>query len=90
MSKRDKGKRTFAPKMAITDTDHKERGALLIVWPSIMLLLCKFPVRQCWRSKRQNLLGKIGDPTTKDEMRQRLYDPQSTPKHKLRRRVQMA
>lgn len=50
----------FCPKIAITDTDTKERGALSIVWPSIWLLLCKFHVRQCWTNKRKALrcLGK--------------------------------
>lgn len=50
----------FAPKVAITDTDTKERGALSKVWPSIWLLLCKFHVRQCWTNKRKSLL-KLGN-----------------------------
>ncbi|KAK1234712.1 hypothetical protein PQX77_002079, partial [Marasmius sp. AFHP31] len=45
----------FIPHSAITDTDTKERGALLRVWPSILLLLCKFHVRQCWTNHRKAL-----------------------------------
>ncbi|EPQ56931.1 hypothetical protein GLOTRDRAFT_127317 [Gloeophyllum trabeum ATCC 11539] len=46
----------FTPYVAITNTDVKERGALLRVWPSIWLLLCKFHVRQCWTNRRDQLL----------------------------------
>ncbi|TCD66588.1 hypothetical protein EIP91_001145 [Steccherinum ochraceum] len=42
----------FEPSVAITDTDTKERGALVKVWKSIHLLLCKFHTRQCWTNKR--------------------------------------
>ncbi|KAJ7116155.1 hypothetical protein C8R43DRAFT_824503, partial [Mycena crocata] len=38
-----------------TDTDTKERGALIDVWPNIWLLLCKFHLRQCWTNKRKAL-----------------------------------
>ncbi|KAL6298230.1 hypothetical protein BKA93DRAFT_711361, partial [Sparassis latifolia] len=48
----------FEPAVGMTDTDTKERGALLIVWENILLLLCKFHVRQCWTNKRSALLGK--------------------------------
>ena len=51
-------KASFSPCAAITDTDVKERGALVRVWPSIILLLCTFHVRQCWTNKRHSLLGK--------------------------------
>lgn len=51
----------FAPCAAITDTDVKERGALLRVWDSIILLLCTFHVRQCWTNKRKSLLKEDGD-----------------------------
>lgn len=50
---------TFAPKVAITDTDTKERGALVKVWSVIKLLLCRFHIRQCWTNKRSGLLGKL-------------------------------
>lgn len=46
---------SFEPFAAMTDTDTKERAALLRIWPAIVLLLCKFHVRQCWTSKRSSL-----------------------------------
>ncbi|KAL0060694.1 hypothetical protein AAF712_012517 [Marasmius tenuissimus] len=56
---------SFIPHSAITDTDTKERGALLCVWPSIILLLCKFHVRQCWTNHRKALgSGKKDDSVT--------------------------
>lgn len=45
----------FTPYVCITDTDTKERGALIGVWPNIWLLLCKFHLRQCWTNKRKTL-----------------------------------
>ncbi|EIW63778.1 uncharacterized protein TRAVEDRAFT_97696, partial [Trametes versicolor FP-101664 SS1] len=48
----------FEPFVAMTDTDQKERGALLNLWPNIILLLCKFHVRQCWKNKRNSLYNK--------------------------------
>ena len=45
------------PAVAITDTDTKERGALVNVWPKITLLLCRFHLRQCWTNKRNSLFG---------------------------------
>ncbi|KAI0048644.1 hypothetical protein FA95DRAFT_1654556, partial [Auriscalpium vulgare] len=45
--------RTFDPWEAISDTDSRERGALLQVWPLIILLLCLFHVKQCWTNKRR-------------------------------------
>ncbi|KAA1472867.1 hypothetical protein DENSPDRAFT_766670, partial [Dentipellis sp. KUC8613] len=50
--------RVFTPATAITDTDIKERGVLLQTWPKILLLLCKFHLRQCWTNRRATLLGK--------------------------------
>jgi hypothetical protein len=47
----------FEPSVAITDTDAKERGALIVTWPNITLLLCRFHLRQCWTNKRNSLLG---------------------------------
>ncbi|KAL0568641.1 hypothetical protein V5O48_013338 [Marasmius crinis-equi] len=49
----------FSPVSVITDTDMKEQGALLSVWPSICLLLCKFHVKQCWvnNHKKRKLAG---------------------------------
>ncbi|KAI0358662.1 hypothetical protein OH77DRAFT_1375718, partial [Trametes cingulata] len=48
----------FEPFAAMTDTDTKERTALLRIWPAIVLLLCKFHVRQCWTNKRNLLFNK--------------------------------
>lgn len=45
----------FCPKVSITDTDTKERGALINTWPDIKLLLCKFHLRQCWTNRRKQL-----------------------------------
>lgn len=45
------GRREFIPFAAMTDTDAKERSALILVWPTIILLLCKFHLRQCWTNK---------------------------------------
>ncbi|KAF7372549.1 hypothetical protein MVEN_00117300 [Mycena venus] len=45
----------FYPYVAITDTDLRERGALLDIWPYIWLLLCKFHLGQCWTNKRKAL-----------------------------------
>ncbi|THH14925.1 hypothetical protein EUX98_g9541 [Antrodiella citrinella] len=61
----------FAPKAAMTDTDPKERGALIIVWPLIILLLCRFHTRQCWTNKRNTLLPKA-DSIWRGHVRKRL------------------
>ncbi|EPQ52685.1 hypothetical protein GLOTRDRAFT_122648 [Gloeophyllum trabeum ATCC 11539] len=67
----------FTPFVAITDTDVKERLALLDVWPNLWLLLCKFHVRQCWTNKRNSLLkAKAGD-TWKLHVRSRLQNLES-------------
>ncbi|EIW51328.1 uncharacterized protein TRAVEDRAFT_89895, partial [Trametes versicolor FP-101664 SS1] len=47
---------SFAPRVAITDTDLKERGALLKVFTSLWLLICKFHLRQSWRNNRARVL----------------------------------
>ncbi|KIJ48273.1 hypothetical protein M422DRAFT_248076 [Sphaerobolus stellatus SS14] len=49
----------FCPKFVITDTDTKERGALIVVWPLIFLLLCKFHKQQvvsCLQSLDRSLI----------------------------------
>ncbi|TFK46462.1 hypothetical protein OE88DRAFT_1667443 [Heliocybe sulcata] len=46
----------FQPLVAITDTDLMERGALIQVFLSIWLLICKFHLRQSWRNHRNRLL----------------------------------
>ena len=52
----------FCPLVAITDTDTKECGALLDIWPNIWLLLCQFHLRQCWTNRRKTLMsGKDPD-----------------------------
>ncbi|KIJ41626.1 hypothetical protein M422DRAFT_255244 [Sphaerobolus stellatus SS14] len=50
-----KGK-SFEVLVAITDTDLKELGALLAVFPHILLLICKFHIRQSWRNHRNKVL----------------------------------
>ncbi len=59
MGKRDSDGVAFEPFVGMTDTDTKERAALLRVWPAMVLLLCKFHVCQCWTNKRGTLLGKL-------------------------------
>lgn len=47
-----RGGKAFKALVAITDTDLIERAALLIVFPGIWLLICKFHLRQSWRNHR--------------------------------------
>ncbi|EJD36416.1 hypothetical protein AURDEDRAFT_130079 [Auricularia subglabra TFB-10046 SS5] len=47
---------SFAPRAAMTDTDIRERGALVDVWEAIILLLCRFHLRQCWTNHRKPIL----------------------------------
>ncbi|KAI0684188.1 hypothetical protein BC835DRAFT_1310649 [Cytidiella melzeri] len=42
--------------VAITDTDLTERRALLQVFPHIVLLICKFHLRQSWKNHRNRSL----------------------------------
>ncbi|RIA83827.1 hypothetical protein C1645_880276 [Glomus cerebriforme] len=42
------------------DTDHKERLALLEVWPHIHLLLCEFHIILYWKNKMKHMLGSHG------------------------------
>ncbi|KAF8197588.1 hypothetical protein BJ912DRAFT_1078958 [Pholiota molesta] len=42
----------------------KERAALLRVWPKIVLLLCRFHVRQCWTNKRKTLFPMKGSQSS--------------------------
>lgn len=65
-------KELFTPFVAITDTDTKERGALLLVWPAIILLLCKFHLRQCWTNHRKAALRSGGSQFFRDHVRDRL------------------
>jgi hypothetical protein len=52
---------TFTPRVAMTDTDVKERGPLSRVWPGIFLLLCYFHLSQCWRNEMNKQLDRGGD-----------------------------
>ncbi|EPS94902.1 hypothetical protein FOMPIDRAFT_1095422, partial [Fomitopsis schrenkii] len=56
----------FQPAVAITDTDLKERAALLAVWPSLWLLLCTFHLRQCWKNHRDRTLTASGTEMHRD------------------------
>lgn len=62
-------KAPFTPFVAITDTDTKERAALLDVWPDICLLICKFHLRQCWTNYRKSALRCGGTDFWKDQIR---------------------
>ena len=42
--------------VAITDTDLMEWGALVVVFPKIWLLICKFHLCQSWRNHRNKVL----------------------------------
>lgn len=53
-----RGGESFSPYVAITDTDLKARGALIAVWSDIILLLCKFHIRQCWTNRRSSVLPR--------------------------------
>ncbi len=52
--------RMFHPCAAMTDTDFRERAALVNVWPDIYLLICLFHVGQCWNNKKIECLGRGG------------------------------
>ena len=65
----------FTPSVAITDTDTKERGALINTWLTITLLLCRFHLRQCWTNKRNILLkSKQGTNFFKAHVMSRIQD----------------
>ena len=65
-------KGSFTPYVAITDTDTKERGALIQVWPEIVLLLCKFHLCQCWTNHRKTALWSKNSDFWQDCVRNRL------------------
>src|SRR2546421_7486571 len=44
----------------MTDCDHKERLALIEIWPNIHLILCLFHVLQSWENKIKSVLGHHG------------------------------
>ncbi|RDX39548.1 hypothetical protein OH76DRAFT_1302925, partial [Lentinus brumalis] len=62
---------SFTPKVAITDTDLKERNALVRIFPEIWLLICKFHLRQSWRNHRARVLK--GTSSLHSEIRSRLH-----------------
>jgi hypothetical protein len=64
------GSQCFEPAVAITDTDFKERRALLSVFPRIILLICKFHLRQSWRNHRNKVLKDTAQ--AKSEILERL------------------
>lgn len=41
-----------SPKVWVTDSDLKERNAILAHWPSTRIILCVFHLRQAWRNFR--------------------------------------
>ncbi|TFK78557.1 hypothetical protein K466DRAFT_507120 [Polyporus arcularius HHB13444] len=61
---------SFTPRVVITDTDFKERGALLSVFPELWLLICKFHLRQSWRNHRARVVKGTG--AYHDDVRARL------------------
>ncbi|KAJ3819621.1 hypothetical protein F5880DRAFT_1489367 [Lentinula raphanica] len=64
---------SFEPYSCITDTDTKERGAIIAIWPHIILLICKFHLRQCWTNSRKKLFRFNGPEYWKDLVRNTLY-----------------
>ncbi|KAJ7856493.1 hypothetical protein B0H14DRAFT_3136050 [Mycena olivaceomarginata] len=60
----------FKPMSAITDTDLKERGALIAIWSDIWLLICGFHLRQSWRNHRNKLLK--GKDTVYQDLKNRM------------------
>jgi MULE transposase domain len=68
-----KNSQPFEPSVAITDTDTKERGALLLVWPNILLLICKFHLRQCWTNHRKTAMRCTSSDFWKESVRNTLY-----------------
>ncbi|KAJ3748257.1 hypothetical protein EV360DRAFT_56944, partial [Lentinula raphanica] len=62
----------FEPRSCITDTDTKERGAIIATWPHIILLICRFHLRQCWTNHRKKLFRFPGGEYWKDLVRNTL------------------
>lgn len=56
--------------VVITDTDLPERAALLRVFPQIILLICKFHLRQSWKNHRVKTLK--GSTAQHEDIRERL------------------
>ena len=65
------GGESFKPYVAINNTDLMERGALVLVFPRIWLLICKFHLHQCWKNHQCKVLkGKSLEQT---DLKQRLF-----------------
>lgn len=71
-----RGQTSFAPCAAITDTDLKERGALLAVFPDIILLLCRFHLRQSWHNHQNKVLRGLGATQAFIKKRLRIIEDQ--------------
>jgi hypothetical protein len=50
---------TFKPAVAITDSDIKERTALLQTWPGIWLNLCRYHPRKSWRNYKNKVVSPV-------------------------------
>ncbi|KAJ3729620.1 hypothetical protein C8R42DRAFT_560734, partial [Lentinula raphanica] len=64
---------SFQPYSCITNTDTKERGAVIAVWPRMILLICRFHLRQCWTNNRKKLFRFNGLEYWKHFVRNALY-----------------
>ncbi|KAF9030850.1 hypothetical protein BDZ89DRAFT_1112078 [Hymenopellis radicata] len=62
---------TFRPYVAVTDTDMKERGALLQVFPWIVLLICRVHLRRSWKNHRNKTIK--GKAAVYAEIRNQLH-----------------
>jgi hypothetical protein len=51
-------------KVALTDSDVKERSALVTVWPDVELLLCTRHLRECWKHHK-NQVGSLTSVLTR-------------------------
>lgn len=48
--------KAFEVLVAVTDTDLKEHAALLMVFPHLWLLICKFHIHQSWHNHHNKIL----------------------------------
>ncbi|KAJ3792372.1 hypothetical protein GGU11DRAFT_750115 [Lentinula aff. detonsa] len=60
----------YVPPIATTDTDLKERNALVNVFPIILLLICRVHLRRSWKNHRTKSVK--GDSPTASNVRSRL------------------
>ncbi|KAF9002405.1 hypothetical protein BDZ89DRAFT_1243249 [Hymenopellis radicata] len=61
----------FRPYVAVTDTDMKERGALLQVFPWIVLLICRVHLCRSWKNHRNKTIK--GKAAVYAEIRNQLH-----------------